>query len=349
MTAVVIDHASIADGMKCPPLPRRSRGAQSAAAKDAHDKALSKWCQEIIRVANSMDFKIGARDWCYVLENAGSLTKGEFDAGEKLITACRKDGHLPLDICATDSGRPTVNLGYVDDTSVNEEARDIIARIKDAHLGYVPFSFWDAQEFYVEMAVEKIGLHSLFEMPTAEFYVPLTNLGGWSDINRRAEMMRRFAHWEGRGKRCVLLTCLDHDPGGLRIADFLRKNLADLSNAVGWSPDNLIIDRFGLKPDFIRRHRLTWIDNLETSSGERLDDPSHPDHNKDYVQFYIKKFGVRKVEANALIVRPEAGRELCREAIRKYVPQSAVAKYRRRLTIEQRKVQSAVSRLLGGA
>ena len=46
-----------------------------------------------------MDYKIGARDWCYVLEAAGSLTKGEFKVAEKLITACRKDGHLPVDIC----------------------------------------------------------------------------------------------------------------------------------------------------------------------------------------------------------------------------------------------------------
>ncbi len=42
--------------------------------------------------------KIGARDWCYVLEVAGSLTKGEFDTAEKPISACRKDGHLPVDV-----------------------------------------------------------------------------------------------------------------------------------------------------------------------------------------------------------------------------------------------------------
>jgi hypothetical protein len=147
---------------------------------------------------------------------------------------------------------------------------------------------------------------------------------------------------------CALLPFVDHDPGGLRIADFLRKNLADLSDAVGWSPDNLIIDRFGLNPDFIRHHRLTWIDNLETSSGERLDDPKHPDHNKEYVQSYIKKFGIRKVEANALVVCPEAARALCRQAILKYVSLSALEKYRRRLVTEQRKVRAEVRRLLAG-
>ena len=110
----------------------------------------------------------------------------------------------------------------------------------------------------------------------------------------------------------------------------------------------MTIDRFGLDPDFIRQHRLTWVDNLETSSGERLDDEKHPDHSKDYVQSYIKKFGVRKVEANALVVCPEAARELCRQAILKYVSVSAIKKYRRRLAAEQRKVQRAVEQLLNG-
>ena len=332
--------------MKCIPLPTRKRGAQSAEAKEEYERALSEWCREIIRTAEQMDFKIGARDWCYVLENAGSLTKGQFDAAEKLIGDCRKDSHLPLDICAIDKGRPTANVASIDNTSVKEEAEDIVERIKDAHLAYEPFSLWENQENYVESAVEKIGLFNLFEEPTEEFHVPLTNLGGWSDINSRAEMMRRFAYWERRGKRCVLLVCNDHDPGGFNISDFIKSNLNDLKGAVGWSPENLKVDRFGLNKGFIDRHWLSWINNLETSSGERLDDPNHNDHNKAYVQDYIKQIGVKKVEANALIVRSKAGRQLCRQAILKYVSQSAVDAYDRRLSVEQRKVQAAVRRLL---
>ena len=196
------------------------------------------------------------------------------------------------------------------------------------------------------MGVEKLGVFSLFEKPTAEFHVPLMNFGGWVDINKRVEAMRRFAYWQALGKICVLLYFADHDPGGLFIASFIKANFADLADAVGWSPDRLIIDRFGLKPDFIRRHRLSWIDNLETSSGERLDDPNHNDHYKDYVQSYIRQFGVRKVEANALVACPEAGRELCRQAILKYVSPEAAKKYRRRLGVKQREVQDAVLDLL---
>ena len=75
-----------------------------------------------------------------------------------------------------------------------------------------------------------------------------------------------------------------------------------------------------LYSDFIEANGLTWIDNLETSRGKSLADPKHPDHFRPYVQSYLKRFGARKVEANALVARPEAGRELCRQAIRWYVP-----------------------------
>lgn len=107
--------------------------------------------------------------------------------------------------------------------------------------------------------------------------------------------------------------------------------MQDLSDAVGWSPNNLEIDRFGLNADFIRKHRLTWIDNLETGSGGDLGDPKHPDHSKLYVQDYLRRFGARKVEANALVKRPQAGRKLCRDTILKYVPAEAVDHYERRI------------------
>ena len=167
--------------------------------------------------------------------------------------------HRPPSVDTALNGRPTANLKFIDRTSAAEEAEDIFARMRNAYLDYHPFSLWENQEYYVQVAVEKMGVYSLFQKPTAEFDVPLVNIGGWSDVNSCVEMMRRFAYWEARGKKCVLLVFVDHDPGGLLIAEFLRKNLSDLSNAVGWSPKKLIIVRFGLKPDFIRRHRLSCI------------------------------------------------------------------------------------------
>jgi hypothetical protein len=180
-------------------------------------------------------------------------------------------------------------------------------------------------------------LKSLFAKVAAEFHVVIQSAGGWSDLNVRAGMMRRFAYWEERGKLCVLLDCGDHDPGGLQISDYLRSNLDELADAVGWSPRDLVIDRFGLDFDFIETNGLVWIENLETGSGGNLADPKHRDHHKPYVRDYIARFGARKVEANALVARPEAGRELCRQAILRYVPQAAPVIYEKKLSREDEK------------
>ncbi len=119
-----------------------------------------------------------------------------------------------------------------------------------------------------------------------------------------------------------------------------------MEGATGWRPDNLIINRFGLNADFIEEHGLTWIDNLESGSGARLDDPKHRDYEKPYVQNYIREYGVRKVEANVLVVRPDAGRELCRQAILQYLSGDAPVDYERKLEPHQVKVHSEIRRLL---
>src|SRR5262249_61730241 len=130
------------------------------------------------------------------------------------------------------------------------------------------------------------------------------------------EMMRKRV---AEGQRCVLLYCGDHDPAGLNISKSLRKNLSELLTHAEWLElmDHIKIDRFGLNADFIEKHNLTWIENLKTGSGGDLADPRHKDHNCEYVQNYIARYGARKVQANALVVRPQARRKLCRGTILK--------------------------------
>ena len=77
-------------------------------------------------------------------------------------------------------------------------------------------------------------------------------------------------------------------------------------------------------------------------------DPRHPDHFKPYVQNYLKHYGARKVEANALVARPEAGRALCRQAILQYVPADAVENYQARLAEVREDLRKAIARRLAG-
>ncbi|MFZ2080508.1 MAG: hypothetical protein WAV38_28440, partial [Xanthobacteraceae bacterium] len=61
-----------------------------------------------------------------------------------------------------------------------------------------------------------------------------------------------------------------------------------------------------------------------------------------YVQHYIAEFGVRKCEANALVVEPEVGRQLCRDAILEHVPADAVERYERKLQRVRNRLRKAL-------
>jgi hypothetical protein len=316
--------------------------------KAAYQDKVEAFCAKLREVRSRLDFDIGSRGWAYVLEGDRLIDKDEIDAAQNLINACRKNGNLPVDICSEDDKRTAENLEDID-SEPEEEAADIFDYIQTAEQTYTPVSFWDDLDTYVQVGVEKSNVKNLFAKTCAEFCVPIANLGGWADLNVRAGFMRRFKEKEAEGKKCVLLPFTDHDPGRLRIADKLRSNLEELADAdgVNWHPRNLIIERFGLDADFIDRHGLVWIENLITSNGEYpLNDKRHNDFHKPYVQEYLRKYGVRKVEADALLKVPKLGCDLCRQTILKYVPASAPRRYLAKLKPVRKELRCELDRLL---
>jgi hypothetical protein len=245
-------------------LPKRSRGRQSFQAEAEYRKQVAAFCTLIRKIQSKMDFAVGSRGWCYILERHG-LRKGDFDAAQRLINECRRTGALPLSICAEDSSRETIGIEQLDTDDISDQVDSWVDYLRNrAHEQYTPVSFWDELDTYVEVGTEKLDLRNLFEPVCEELQVPLTNFKGWSDLNSRAAMMRRFKMHETQGRRCVLLLCGDHDPGGLHITQKMRQNLEDLSGAVGWSPDNLVIH-----PIWPQRqvHRPAWAD-LDRQSGD---------------------------------------------------------------------------------
>lgn len=162
------------------------------------------------------------------------------------------------------------------------------------------------------------------------------NSKGWASIIQRGEYARRFKEAEDLGLKGVLIYCGDFDCDGLRISDNLRKNLEDImyvhweDRTEGYDPCDLIIDRFGLNYNFITKNHLTWIDNLITGSKKNLASPSHKNYHMSYVQDYIKKYGVRKCEANAILIAKEEGRKLCRDAIEKYIGHDSLVRFEER-------------------
>jgi hypothetical protein len=311
-------------------VPIRPPGRPNAISERRYQTRLRAFAEVIRKLLSRLEFPPSSRGWGYVLEGERFIDKGDLDKAQEKINECRKDGTLPLDVCSEDERRSAYGVERLDG-SVPEEIGAWVNTLIHAADSYTPISFWDDKQYYIEMAVEKVDLRHLFAPVCQAFRIPITNFAGWTDLHSRAAMMQRFAEHEDAGRQCVLLYAGDHDPGGLNISEFLRSNFEEMANAVGWHPHNLIIDRFGLDYDFIEKIGLVWINNLETGSGKSLADPQHKDHKKNYVQNYPKQFGARKVEANALIVQPEEGRNLCLRAILKYLPASAPEDYEQRL------------------
>jgi hypothetical protein len=330
-------------------IPKRSRGRQSVAAQLAYQEQVEEFCRRIEEIRATLDFEVSARGWCYILEEHGA-TKADFTTIERLLVACRKSGDLPIDICAEDEARAAEHVEDLDEADPAAFAQRWINYVRDhAHHQYNPVSLWDDSDYYYEMWVEKIDLKSLFSDICKRYTIPLINIRGRTCLNSRAGTMRRFRERENEGKTCVLLYCGDHDPSGLDISGSVISDIESLSGATGYFPDDLIVDRFGLNFDFIQAEGLSWSDNLVTSSGEDLASPNHPDHFKPYVQDYLARYGARKVEANALVVRPEAGRRLCLEAVRRYVPDPVLADFEARRAEAQIEARSEILRLLAAS
>lgn len=314
-----------------------------------------------------MDHKLSARGWCYLMEQEGFIHKGEFNKVNELLNRARKKGLLPVDFCISDISRQFYEVDFGTSDSPEEYIRKGINNLIDLPYSYDPF-WWESMEseelglkvekekYYIQVVVEKIDLVTLFLPVCRKFHIPIANTKGWQSIRQRAAYSRRFAVMQSMGYEPVLLYCGDHDPDGLRISDTIRKNLNDVKDIVwedgteGFDPRYLIIDRFGLNYDFIKEKKLTWIDNLITGgkkNGRELDlsDESHPNHNLPYVQDYIKKIGVRKCEANAIVVDPQGARDLVQGTIEEYLGEGALGRFAARKDIMVDRAQRAMAKL----
>ncbi len=287
------------------------------------------------QISRRVGFKMSSRGWCYALEQNGLIDKSQFDRVENAVNRCRRDGLVPIDFVAEEDARRFSGVEKPTESSPGALFRRNLQDLEHLEDFYTP-RWWDGEIYYLQCIVEKIDLKTLFEETCREFHIPIATSKGWSSMLQRAEYARRFAEAEEAGLECVLLYCGDHDPDGLRISDTLRSNLEDLAGvfwtdgASGYDPSGLRIDRFGLNRDFIDEHRLSWIDNLVTGSGKNLASPSHPNNRLPYVQAYLGDHGARKCEANALVVNPEAGRDLMPEAIERWLGSDAQERFEAR-------------------
>lgn len=276
---------------------------------------------------------MSARGWGYQLESYRLINKDQFDRVQNLINECRKRGYLPVDFIAEDKSRDFVGVETPETRTKNQFLTDIMKAVLEIENQYTP-DWWEGEKYYIQMLVEKVDLKTLFRPVCSQYHIPIATSKGWSSITQRAVYAQRFKRAEELGLQCVLLYCGDFDPDGLRISDFIEKNLWEIAR-IRWSngergyyPEKLIIDRFGLNLDFIEANNLTWINNLITGSKKNLASPRHPNYNMDYVQDYLADIGERKCEANAIVTKPREAQQLCRDAIESYIGSGARSRFR---------------------
>ncbi len=334
-------------------VPKRAAHRPTKASNNKYYRDCSSFAAMLIREQELIDFKMGSRDWCYHLEGKNIITKAEFDVGEKLITDMRKGGDLPLDFTIDDDSRAAVGVVIPDndtETTLDDWKRGMMDSV-DSHC---PSLLSDQTGIHIELMVEKTGLRSLYAAMCKKYQIPITNGKGQSDINSRVDLMRRCHRANMQGKEVHLLYCGDFDPYGLVISSGLMDNLKTLTPATGIDPSFINIDVFGLTYDYIMKHNLVWVDNLFTASSKKtkmgLDNPKHPDHYKDYVQTYLKKYcdggkNPRKVEANALINDIAAGRKLLQDTIDKLVSPQQLIDYNESLLDSRHELKETFEKL----
>jgi hypothetical protein len=326
--------------------PFRGRGGQTALSDADYDykvATLRRWMQQY---KQRLGFAPSSRGWCYALESAGAITKAQFDKAIRKIAELRKSGDLDFSLVAADDARALNGYDFYsrEDTPEDYLINRLKRAIKESE-DYRPVSYWKHQQFYPVVMVEKIDLVQLFRqaLPRA---VKIFNAGGWSDVNSRLELIREFEWAEQQDLIPVLLYCGDHDPAGLMISQTLKSQLEEIAETWGWDGlDDLEIVRFGLNADQIEEAGFSWIDNLITSSKKDLAKPSHPDHNKAYVQDYLSQYGARKVEANALVAAPELGRQIMADAVWEWLDEEAVRQWEAENSLSVRRAKEQAANL----
>ncbi len=310
--------------------------------------------EAIEQLSAETGFKFGPRGWAYYAEGLGLITKGEFDRFEKLLTDMRKDGELDPDVIEPDGSRMATEVADYDasrsgpDSYARAAVNDIGEQLRQWSAIYHEIGFWDDLDSYVEMIVEKKDLVQIFRSTADRYNIRITNGKGDTDIHTRLAMLKRFRRHAEAGRRCYLLAIGDHDPKGLHIVEGLHRTIMSCANIKGldWDYPEFEVVNIGLTVQQVDDLGLMKIGNLETGGGRDLSDHSHPDHFKPYVQDYLRKFGVWKCEANALVGHPEKAQRVLEDAINRFIPADHLEDIEDKNEPGQAAVREEISRLM---
>jgi len=335
--------------IKIPKLPAHRPKKED---KKKYLEEMNAFANRLKQIQSTIGFKVSSRGWCYLLENEEVVTKPQFNDAQKAINDLRKSGILPIDFVEPDEARAFYGRDrYEEYPTSDKHLADSMAELAGCQVDYECVSFWEFQPCYIQMIVEKVDLRTLFRKITDEYRIPIANAKGWQDISMRNDMAQHFKKWEEKGKKPVLLYCGDHDPVGIHMSEKaqLFKGFKDIESGAHWDPKNLESYRFGLNYDFIEANNILWIDNLLSAKGNEpkkfTKGPHKGEYKDEHVRDYIKTYGIRKVEANALVVRPDLAEQLVEDAVQKYLGKNPFPDYNAAIKEGQDEVVTLMDKL----
>lgn len=100
---------------------------------------------------------------------------------------------------------------------IEEDEREVLNGIE----GGLALNYWERQETYVEVWVEKEALSAVIARPCEKWRVPYMACKGYLSASEAWRAGRRFRIARQKGYKCVLIHLGDHDPSGL---DMTRDN-----------------------------------------------------------------------------------------------------------------------------
>lgn len=139
--------------------------------------------------------------------------------------------------------------------------------------------WWEGQENYVEVWIEKDALVGVIEKPCNRHRVRYFSCRGYSSASEQYAAGKRFLRHDGDGRTCHILHLGDHDPSGL---DMTRDND---EKATMFSGVEVTVHRIALNMDQV----------------EELNPPPNPAKMTDSrVGDYIRQYGRKSWELDAL-------------------------------------------------
>lgn len=128
---------------------------------------------------------------------------------------------------------------------IEEDEREVLSGLEHG----LALDYWERQNAYVEVWVEKDALTSVIERPCGRWRVPFMPCKGYLSASEAWRSGRRFERMLDAGRRCVLIHLGDHDPSGI---DMTRDNGERVALFSGY--ESVEVRRIALNMDQVEQY-----------------------------------------------------------------------------------------------